>query len=494
MAPTEPLAYGESTGDGRERDPESEQTMSRAGLDAALAKLRADGAPEPVVATFAGYYGQLESGATGLIREADIEPLLDPPRHTEVEIDPQTAAAALDRTVIIKLNGGLGTSMGMDRAKSLVPVRDGRTFLDLVVAQVQHARREHTARLPLLLLDSFRTRDDTLAALAAYPQMAVGDLPLDVLQSREPKLLERDLTPVSWPADPELEWCPPGHGDLYPTLLGSGVLERLLAAGFRYASASNADNLGAAPDARLAGWFAASGAPYAAEVCRRTSADRKGGHLAIRRSDGRVILRDTAQTAPEELPFFTDEQRHPFFHTNNVWLDLEALLEALREGGGRLGLPLIRNVKPVDPRDPSSPRVVQIESAMGAAIEAFDGAAPIAVERRRFLPVKTTSDLLLVRSDVYELGQDAVPRLTVESPPTVALDERFYARIDDFDARFAHGIPSLRAATSLTVEGDWSFGAGVRVRGAVSLEDSGGVRQVADGAVLESAADPGPSS
>ncbi len=184
-----------------------------------------------------------------------------------------------------------------------------------------------------------------------YNDLAVGDLPLDFLQNAEPKIRVDDLTPVSWPADPTLEWCPPGHGDIYTAILASGVLEQLLDAGFRYASASNSDNLGAVPSPRIAGWFAASGAPYAAELCPRTLADKKGGHLAIRKSDGRLILRDTAQTAPEEMDFFTDEFRHPFFHTNNLWFDLEKLHAALTERGAVLGLPLIRNVKTVDPTD-----------------------------------------------------------------------------------------------------------------------------------------------
>ena len=176
---------------------------------------------------------------------------------------------------------------------------------------------------------------------------------------------------MTWEADPRLEWCPPGHGDLYPALEGSGVLDALLAAGFRYACVSNGDNLGAAPNATIAGWFAKSGAPYAAELCRRTINDKKGGHLAVRKADGQLILRDTAQTAPEEMDFFTDEHRHPFFHTNNLWFDLRVLRDTLTERGSVLGLPLIRNEKTVDPKDSSSTPVIQVESAMGAAIEVF---------------------------------------------------------------------------------------------------------------------------
>ncbi len=452
--------------------------MSTEGLRLAQQKMRDAAVAPAAIDVFPHYSCELETGATGLSAEDTIEPLLEPPSLAQMSVDPEQVREAFGRTAIIKLNGGLGTSMGMDRAKSLLPVRDGRTFLDLIVDQVRSARASHGVALPLILMDSFRTQADTLAALSGYDDIAVDGLPLDFVQNLEPKLRADDLTPVEWPDDPDLEWCPPGHGDLYTAILASGVLDALLAQGFRYASVSNADNLGANPDPVLAGWFAASGAPYAAEVCRRTPADRKGGHLAIRRSDGRLILRDTAQTPPEEMHYFTDEHRHPFFHTNNLWFDLQTLSAALSQGGAVLGLPLIRNTKTVDPTRPDSPEVIQIESAMGAAIEVFDGAAAIEVPRSRFLPVKTTNDLLLLRSDAYDLRGDATLELVTQPAPLVDLDPSYYKTIGDFDRRFPAGAPSLRRARSLAVAGDWTFGARVVVEGDAALADPGGPAQV----------------
>jgi UTP--glucose-1-phosphate uridylyltransferase len=442
---------------------------------------------QPAIDVFSAYYRQLERGVTGVIPEDSIEPLTDPDLLSDVTIDDEQAAAALSATVMIKLNGGLGTSMGMEQAKSLLPVRDGRTFLDLIVAQVRAARAAYGVKLPLIFMDSFRTHDDTLAALAHYDDLAVDGLDLDFVQSQEPKLRADDLTPVEWPADPSLEWCPPGHGDLYTSLTTSGLLDRLLELGYRYASVSNSDNLGAAPNSSIAGWFAASGAPYAAEVCHRTAADRKGGHLAIRKSDRQLILRDTAQTAKEEMGYFTDEQRHPYFHTNNLWFDLEALDRTLTERNGILGLPLIKNVKTVDPSDSSSPEVVQIESAMGAAIEVFPGATAIGVGRERFLPVKTTNDLLVLRSDVYAVAEDGRLVQQDSTGPLVDLDARFYKNIAAFEQRFGAGAPSLRQATRLTVQGDWTFEAGVTVVGEVTLDDAGEPQTVPAQTVLKTA-------
>ncbi len=268
-----------------------------------------------------------------------------------------------------------------------------------------------------------------------------------------------------------LEWCPPGHGDIYVALWTSGLLDTLLAHGYRYANLANGDNLGAAPNARLAGWFAQTGAPYAAEVCPRTSNDRKGGHLAIRRADGRLILRDSAQTTDADQRYFQDETTHPFFHANNLWLDLQQLRSTLVERHGVLGLPLIRNEKTVDPQDARSPKVIQLESAMGAAIEVFDGALAIEVGRDRFLPVKTTNELLLLRSDVFELTDDGTLRAT-SAIPTIDLASAHYKLIDDFESR-VRVVPSLRRAVSLRVEGDWVFSQPSDVIGEVVLPETG---------------------
>lgn len=458
--------------------------MSENGLTSAQAKMRAAGVAEQAITVFTHYYRELEAGATGLIPEETIEPLTEIDSLESASVSQEQAREALSRTVLIKLNGGLGTSMGMDRAKSLLPVREGKTFLDLLVDQVMAARKRYGVTLPLIFMNSFRTREDTLAALAAHPGIEVDGLPLDFLQNREPKLTADGLDPVSWEADPELEWCPPGHGDIYTALAASGVLDALIERGYRYAMTSNSDNMGAAPSARIAGWFAASGAPYAAEVCRRTPADVKGGHLAVRKSDGRVILRDTAQTPADQMHYFTDQFRHPFFHTNNLWFDLRVLRDTLRERGGILGLPLIRNTKTVDPSDPSSTPVIQMETAMGAAVEAFEGATAIEVPRSRFLPVKTTNDLLLVRSDVYEVDGDGLLQMVPEQACTVSLDPRYYKKIHDFEARFPDGVPSIRGARTLTVQGDWTFGADVVASGDAAVSEAGSPGRIAAGTHL----------
>ncbi|MFD1947718.1 UTP--glucose-1-phosphate uridylyltransferase [Nocardioides aestuarii] len=456
--------------------------MGSPGLQRARQKMAAAGVDEVAIETFAHYYRLLEHGETGMVPEASIEPL-DMPRLADVEVSDEAAAAAIAKTVVIKLNGGLGTSMGMDRAKSLLCVRKGLSFLDIIARQVLHLREEYDATLPLIFMNSFRTSADSMAALARYDDLAVEGLPLEFLQNKEPKLLATDLSPVSWPSDPDLEWCPPGHGDIYTALRGTGLLDDLIEGGYRYVFVSNSDNLGATADARVAGWFAESGAPFAIEAVQRTASDRKGGHFARRKMDGRIVLRETAQTLPQDQAALADLSRHRYCSTNNLWFDLHAMKEALDLRAGILGLPLIRNVKNVDPGDKTTPEVIQVETAMGAAIEVFEGAQTIEVGRDRFVPVKTTNDLLVLRSDVYALGGDFVLDQSTEEVPFIELDGDHYKLVGEFDKRFPEGAPSLKEATSLTIHGDWTFGRGVRVEGEVELS-ARSAQRVESGTVL----------
>jgi UTP--glucose-1-phosphate uridylyltransferase len=441
--------------------------------------MRAEGLPDIAIDTFAHYERLLQEGDQGLIRESEIEPLADLPDALSL---PESTGEALDSVVVLKLNGGLGTSMGMTRAKSLIEVKDGHSFLDVIVQQVLQMRSRSGARIPLLLMNSFATRDDTLAALERYPELPVDDLPLDFVQGKVPKLREDDRAPVSWPDEPSLEWAPPGHGDVYTSLAVSGMLDTLLEHGYRYLFMSNSDNLGAALEPRILDWFASEGLPFLSESTDRTESDRKGGHLARRRSDGRLVLRETAQTADEDQSAFEDLSRHRFFNCNNIWVNLETLRSTLDERGGVLGLPLIVNRKTVDPSDSSSPAVLQLETAMGAAIEVFEGSAAIRVPRTRFAPVKTTNQLLTVRSDAFELTDDWTMRAAADPIPVVALDSDHYKLLADFEAHFPAGPPSLRECRRLSVDGDVSFGRDIAVKGSVSLT---GPLSVPDGAVLE---------
>ncbi|MEA2219072.1 MAG: UTP--glucose-phosphate uridylyltransferase [Solirubrobacteraceae bacterium] len=461
--------------------------MSDDRLEANLAKMRDAGVSDIGVATFAHYYELLRAGEAGELAESEIEPVAGLPDADDLPDEQQGAREALRRTVVVKLNGGLGTSMGMTGPKSLLEVKDGLTFLDIVVRQILHLRERTGARLPLVLMNSFATRDASLRALDAHPELAVDGVPADFVQSKVPKLDAGDLAPASWPGEPALEWAPPGHGDLYPSMLSSGMLGALLDAGYAYAFVANVDNLGAVMDERILAWLAREEIPFLMEVADRTPADRKGGHLARRAGSG-LVLREVAQTPDADLDAFQDIERHRYFNTNTLWIELRALRSALDARDGVLGLPMIVNRKTVDPGDADSTPVLQLETAMGAAIDVFDGARAIRVGRERFAPVKTTNDLLALRSDAYELHDDGRVVLATgrSSAPLVELDPRHFKLVRDFDARFRCGPPSLVDCERLAVRGDVAFGSGVVVRGSVEVEHAGeGQRTIEDGTVLE---------
>ncbi|MCB0168132.1 MAG: UTP--glucose-1-phosphate uridylyltransferase, partial [Anaerolineae bacterium] len=345
--------------------------------------MQQEGLPDIVIKTFEYYYTQLVEGQTGMISETEIEPVESLPDAETFSADlAEAGQAALPQTVLLKLNGGLGTSMGLDQAKSLLMVKNGLSFLDIIAHQALHAG------IPLVLMNSFVTRDDSLAALDKYPDLQ-GKIPLDFLQHKIPKITQADFSPATWPADPHLAWCPPGHGDIYTALVTSHMLDTLLAAGYKYAFVSNSDNLGAVMDTAILGHFVQNDLPFMMEVADRTEADKKGGHLA-QRPDGQLILRESAQCPSDDMASFQDVSRHKYFNTNNLWLNLPALKAMLQAKDNILGLPMIRNSKTVDPRDSGSTPVYQLETAMGSAIGIFQGAGAIRVPRTRFAPVKTT--------------------------------------------------------------------------------------------------------
>jgi len=454
------------------------------------AKMHNAGLRPELIDLFREYYQQLASGHTGKLSEAEIRPL--DKANDLLHQDDLTAEAGingrhtLDQTVMIKLNGGLGTSMGMPYAKSLLEVKQGNNFLDVIVMQCNGCDGQLQYSLPLALMDSFATHQETIDYLQQQG-IRLGQDVFTFVQHKFPKIRQDTLEPATYPEDPELEWNPPGHGDIYAALETSGLLNQLLSDGYRYAFVSNSDNLGAVVDSRLLGAFADSGAPFMIEVCRRTGADTKGGHLA-RHKDGRLILREIAQCPDEELDAFQDVERFKYFNTNNIWIDLQQLRDFI-DAHGFPQLPIIVNPKTVNPRDENSTSVFQIETAMGAAVAAFPGALAVQVNRDRFIPVKKTNDLLAVWSDCYIFTPDC---RIVPNPERrlgtiiITLDSTYFKKIEQLTERFQHGAPSLVECSSLTIHGDFAFGPNVVCRDYVVLENRGAKQVVIpEGTVLE---------
>ena len=451
-------------------------------------KMKANGMSDTAVAQFKRLYDVWRhEEASSWIREDDVEPLTGVPSFHDVykTIDHDKAVDAFAKTAFLKLNGGLGTSMGLECAKSLLPVRRHKAkqmrFIDIIIGQVVTARTRLDVKLPLTLMNSFRTSEDTMKVLKANRRFVQNDVPMEIIQHVEPKIVAETGEPVSFPENPDLEWCPPGHGDLYSTIWESGLLDILEEQGFKYLFISNSDNLGARPSRTLAQHFENTGAPFMVEVATRTYADRKGGHIVRDKATGRLLLREMSQVHDADKAAAQDIAKHPYFNTNSIWVRIDALKAKLAEYDGVLPLPVIRNFKTVDPTDPDTEKVVQLETAMGAAISLFDGAICVQVDRMRFLPVKTTNDLFIMRSDRFHLTDTYEMEDGNYIFPNVDLDPRYYKNINDFNERFPYSVPSLAAANSVTVRGDWTFGQNVIMFADATLEDTGRPSYVPNG-------------
>mmetsp|Transcript_21433 Transcript_21433/g.29779 ORF Transcript_21433/g.29779 Transcript_21433/m.29779 type:complete len:893 (+) Transcript_21433:46-2724(+) len=440
------------------------------------AKMQAEGLGPACVLAFKASFTKLVEGSTGMISESSIQPVTSLPHLNDIKagkyIQGHCDASLLAATACLKLNGGLGTSMGLEKAKSLLQVKDGLSFLDYTAKQILHLRQTHHAQVKFLLMNSFSTSEDTKAALAKYPELGAEE----IMQNKVPKVDATSLRPASWSASPSLEWCPPGHGDVYAALAGSGALDRLLASGTRYLFVSNSDNLGATLDLDVLSYFASQeDMPLMLEVCERTESDKKGGHLALG-SGGGLLLRESAQCADEDKPSFENIMLHKFFNTNNMWLRLDKLKEQLESTGGHMPLPMIKNAKTVDPRDKSSPKVFQLETAMGAAIESFPAAGALVVPRSRFAPVKTCADLLVLRSDAYKVEPDWTLQLAPKgrtSPPKVSFLDSNYTLVDQIEKAFGSSAPSLINCTSLEIKGVFQVDEASQFEGDVKLYNYG---------------------
>ena len=451
-------------------------------------KMRAAGMSDVAISQFKRLYDiwRTESASTW-IREADVEPLTDVPSFHDVyqTIDHDKAVNAFAKTAFLKLKGGMGTSMGLECGESLLPVRRHKAkqmrFIDIIIGQVLTARSRLGVQLPLTLMNSFRTSADTMKVLKHNRKFHQSDIPMEIVQHQEPKIDVATGAPVSFPANPELEWCPPGHGDLYATIWESGLLDKLEEHGFKYLFISNSDNLGARPSRTLAQHFENTGAPIMVEVATRTYADRKGGHIVRDRATGRLMLREMTQVHPDDKAAAQDIARHPYFNTNSILVRIDALNALLAQYNGVLPLPVIRNMKTVDPTDSSTTPVVQLETAMGAAVSLFEGAICVQVDRMRFLPVKTTDDLFIMRSDRFHLTDTYEMEDGNYIFPNVDLDPRYYKNINDFNERFPYSVPSLAAANSVTIHGDWTFGQHVVMFSDAVLEDQGEPSYVPNG-------------
>nr|QYS25837.1 UDP-glucose pyrophosphorylase [Anoectochilus roxburghii] len=392
--------------------------------------------------------------------------------------DLEATRKILDKLVVLKLNGGLGTTMGCTGPKSVIEVRNGLTFLDLIVIQIEALNKKFGCNVPLLLMNSFNTHDDTLKIVEKYANSNIEIHTFN--QSQYPRLAIDDFLPlpIKKPETGKDGWYPPGHGDVFPSLVNSGKLEALLSEGKEYVFIANSDNLGATVDIKILNHLINNKNEYCMEVTPKTLADVKGGTLIS--YEGRVQLLEIAQVSEEHVNEFKSIEKFKIFNTNNLWVNLKAIKRLVEADA--LKMEIIPNPKEVD-----GIKVLQLETAAGAAIRFFDNAIGVNVPRSRFLPVKATSDLLLVQSDLYTLVDGFVVRNKARANPanpSIELGPEF-KKVGNFLDRFT-SIPSIVELDSLKVSGDVRFGTGIVLKGNVIVTARAGkTLEIPDYTIIE---------
>ena len=392
---------------------------------------------------------------------------LKAPERTHLE-------AALARLGVCKLNGGLGTTMGCHGTKSAIAVREKKTFLDLTVDQVGELNKKYHVDVPLLLMNSFRTHDDTERLVGKYlgnPEI------LTFCQNQFPRLLEEGDGFLDLKKFGSDVWYPPGHGDLYSCLADQGYLDRLLADGREILFVSNVDNLGAGVDLRILHYMLREDIPFLMEVTPKTAADTKGGTLY--QEKGRIKLLEVANVPPEHVAEFCGQQKFKIFNTNNIWINLARLKELLEKGP--LDLDVIVNRKIVKGQP-----VLQLETAIGTAFNCFPEAVGLIVPRDRFFAVKRTCDLLYLWSDLFHLERGSLkknPERISSDLPRITLHEPF-DDLQEFQKRIPVA-PSMVELDSLEIGGEVRFNGAVTLKGTVRLIANKKSLRIPKGTVLE---------
>ena len=372
------------------------------------------------------------------------------------------AVEFLHKLAVVKLNGGLGTSMGCVGPKSVIEVRDGMSFLDLSVRQIEYLNRTYDVNVPFVLMNSFNTDNDTASIIKKYEGHNIDILTFN--QSRYPRVLKDSLLPAPKSYTSQLsDWYPPGHGDVFESLYNSGILDQLLERGIEIVFLSNADNLGAVVDLKILQHMVETKAEYIMELTDKTKADVKGGTIID--YDGRAQLLEIAQVPKQYVNEFKSIKKFKYFNTNNIWMNLRAIKRVVENN--ELEMEIIPNDKsiPADKKGEADISIVQLETAVGAAIRHFKNAHGVNVPRRRFLPVKTCSDLMLVKSDLYTLkhGQLVIDPNRFGPAPLIKLGADF-KKVSQFQ-KHVPSIPKIVELDHLTITGNVNLARGVTLKG-----------------------------
>ncbi|XP_052192369.1 UTP--glucose-1-phosphate uridylyltransferase-like isoform X2 [Diospyros lotus] len=375
--------------------------------------------------------------------------------------DPLDTKKFLDKLVVLKLNSGLGTEIGFDGPKSVIEICNGQTFLDLIVNQIESINSKHECNIPLILLNSIRTHDATLKVVEKYSKRNI-----DINT-----LCERQSHPVNkQDSKNELDF---DHQELFLSLKNSGTLDALLLQGKEYILVVKSDNFGAVIDSKILNHLIQNRIQYCMEVIPNISSDFEGSILHSH--EGEFQLSDIAQ-----MPQKHSLEKFKLLDTGNLWMNLKAVKRLFETDA------LTVESYPVSKKVSDDEILLQDRRAT-SAMRFFHRTIGVNVPQSRFQPLMATSDLLLVQSDLYTYAEGILTRNNARvkpANPSIELGREF-EKLSNFRSRFK-SIPSIIELDSLKVTGDVWFGAGITLKGKVTITAKQGMKlEIPDGVVLE---------
>ncbi|XP_044466910.1 UTP--glucose-1-phosphate uridylyltransferase-like isoform X2 [Mangifera indica] len=373
--------------------------------------------------------------------------------------DTVEAKMFLDKLVVVKFNGVVGTNMGFTGPKSAIEFHNNLTFMDLMVNQIESLNSKFGCNVPLVLMDTTETHGDTQKVVEKYSASKI-----DIHSFRQKALEGQSGKDKLHPSD---------HGAVFLSLMKSGTLDVLLSQGKEYALVVHADNVAAVVDPKILNHLIQNEIEYCMEVTPTTSIDLKNSIINSRQ--GKFQLMNITQN-----PAKHSDGRFKFIDTRNLWVNLKAIKRLVDTDA-------LKMESLSASKEEYSDQIKLQDTAADSAIRFFDRTSGINVPPSRFLPLNSTSDLLLLKSDLYSSMDGVLVRNNARnnpSNPSIELGPEF-KEVSDFLSRFK-SIPSIIDLDSLKVTGDVWFGAGITLKGRVNIVAKPGMKlEIPDGAVLE---------
>ena len=316
---------------------------------------------------------------------SEVEPILDFTNYNTLDnIDNDLINKdVLNKLAIVKLNGGLGTTMKCNKAKACLEVIDNKTFLDIFISQVIFVNKKFSSNIPIVLMNSEYTETDTQVILDKYKdQIDIYCFNQQFIYRYYEEDLDNDVIKLH-----ETRY-PPGTGNFYESLYNSKVYELLKERGIEYLFISNIDNLYAKFDNKIYNYVYENKIPFLMEVCKRTETDKKGGTPVLWKNRYHLL----AQVSSVDYDEFTNINKFPYFNTNNFWIRLDEIKNDF-------DLYIISNKKTIN-----NEKLIQLESVIGSAYSVINNSKIIEINRNRFFPVKTQDDYNNIKQN-YSLDE-----------------------------------------------------------------------------------------